>query len=51
MIRKGATSALPPGCPVDVHFKPRYQPWDQRLCVMPDSDLFKAIAQRQPRRS
>jgi monooxygenase len=43
-IRKGATSALPPGYPVDVHFKPRYQPWDQRLCVVPDSDLFKAIA-------
>ena len=44
MIRHGAASALPPGYPVDVHFKPRYQPWDQRLCVVPDSDLFKAIS-------
>jgi monooxygenase len=25
------------------HFTPRYNPWDQRLCVVPDSDLFKAI--------
>ncbi len=25
------------------HFTPRYNPWDQRLCLVPDSDLFKAI--------
>ena len=25
------------------HFSPRYQPWDQRLCVVPDGDLFKAL--------
>ncbi len=43
MIRDGAVKALPPGYPVDVHFKPRYQPWDQRMCVVPDSDLFRAI--------
>jgi cation diffusion facilitator CzcD-associated flavoprotein CzcO len=34
---------LPPGYDVDTHFKPRYQPWDQRLCVAPDGDLFAAI--------
>ena len=45
MIRKGAIAALPPSYPVDVHFKPRYRPWDQRLCVVPDSDLFKAIGE------
>lgn len=28
---------------VDVHFKPKYEPWDERLCVIPDGDLFKAI--------
>lgn len=28
---------------VDTHFNPRYNPWDQRLCVVPDGDLFKAI--------
>jgi cation diffusion facilitator CzcD-associated flavoprotein CzcO len=25
------------------HFTPRYDPWDQRLCLVPDSDLFRAI--------
>ena len=35
---------LPPGYPVDIHFKPRYQPWDQRQCVVTDGDLFRAIA-------
>ncbi|MEU4564189.1 NAD(P)/FAD-dependent oxidoreductase [Actinoplanes sp. NPDC023936] len=29
---------------VDEHFKPRYDPWDQRLCVIPSGDLFKVIA-------
>jgi monooxygenase len=43
MIREGAIRALPQDYPVDVHFKPRYRPWDQRLCVVPDGDLFKAI--------
>jgi cation diffusion facilitator CzcD-associated flavoprotein CzcO len=28
---------------VDKHFSPRYNPWDQRLCLVPDSDLFAAI--------
>jgi monooxygenase len=44
LIRNGAIRALPPGYPVDIHFKPRYRPWDQRLCVVPDGDLFKAIS-------
>ncbi|WP_068156481.1 alpha/beta fold hydrolase [Rhodococcus phenolicus] len=35
---------LPAGYAVDIHFEPRYQPWDQRLCVAPDGDLFKAIS-------
>ena len=25
------------------HFTPSYNPWDQRLCVVPDGDLFKAL--------
>ncbi len=25
------------------HFTPRYMPWDERLCVVPDGDLFKAL--------
>ena len=28
---------------VDTHFTPSYDPWDQRLCLVPDSDFFKAI--------
>ncbi|MEJ6722984.1 flavin-containing monooxygenase [uncultured Ilumatobacter sp.] len=28
---------------VDEHFTPAYNPWDQRLCLIPDSDLFKAL--------
>jgi monooxygenase len=45
MIRNAATRRLPPGYDVDTHFKPRYQPWDQRLCLVPDGDLFTAIRQ------
>jgi monooxygenase len=45
MIRKAAVRQLPPGYDVDTHFKPRYQPWDQRLCLLPDGDLFSAIRQ------
>jgi cation diffusion facilitator CzcD-associated flavoprotein CzcO len=42
-IRKMAIDQLPPGYDVDTHFKPAYNPWDQRLCLVPDGDLFKAI--------
>jgi monooxygenase len=45
LIRKSATRQLPPGYAVDTHFNPRYQPWDQRLCFVPDGDLFAAISQ------
>ena len=34
---------LPPGYDVERHFTPRYNPWDQRLCVVADGDLFAAI--------
>jgi cation diffusion facilitator CzcD-associated flavoprotein CzcO len=34
---------LPADYDVEKHFHPRYDPWDQRLCVVPDGDLFKAI--------
>jgi cation diffusion facilitator CzcD-associated flavoprotein CzcO len=43
LIRKAAIKQLPPGYAVDTHFKPRYQPWDQRLCLVPDGDLFRSI--------
>ena len=35
--------ALGPDYDVDTHFTPRYNPWDQRLCLVPDGDLFEAI--------
>jgi monooxygenase len=44
LIRKAVEKRLPPGYDIDTHFKPRYNPWDQRLCLVPDDDLFKAIS-------
>ncbi len=38
-----AQKALGPDYPVDPHFTPEYDPWDQRLCLIPDGDLFKSI--------
>lgn len=38
-----AQQALGPDIDVDKHFTPTYDPWDQRVCVAPDGDLFKAI--------
>ncbi len=34
---------LGPDYDVATHFTPRYNPWDQRLCLVPDADLFAAI--------
>jgi len=44
LIARGARAALPAGFDVDTHFGPRYDPWDQRLCVCPDGDLFDALS-------
>jgi cation diffusion facilitator CzcD-associated flavoprotein CzcO len=41
---KEVASHLPPGYPVERHFTPTYRPWDQRLCLVPEADLFKAIS-------
>ncbi len=35
---------LPEGYDAERHFRPRYNPWDQRLCVVPDGDIFNAIS-------
>jgi len=43
IIRKGVALQLPDGFDVDTHFKPSYNPWDQRLCICPDGDLFRAL--------
>lgn len=34
---------LGPDYDVETHFTPTYNPWDQRLCLVPDSDMFQAI--------
>ena len=43
MILSGVRGALGPDYDVDTHFTPRYNPWDQRLCLVPNGDLFDAI--------
>jgi cation diffusion facilitator CzcD-associated flavoprotein CzcO len=43
LLRRGVVNALPAGYDVDTHFSPRYNPWDQRLCLVPDADLFEVL--------
>jgi monooxygenase len=43
MIRRGVERALPAGYDIEKHFTPRYNPWDQRMCLVPNGDLFEAI--------
>jgi monooxygenase len=42
-IRSGVKRALPDDYDVDTHFNPRYNPWDQRVCLVPDADLFRVL--------
>lgn len=42
-LLKLVQGALGPDYDVGTHFTPRYAPWDQRLCLVPDADLFGAI--------
>jgi cation diffusion facilitator CzcD-associated flavoprotein CzcO len=44
LVRKMVSEQLPEGYDVDTHFNPTYEPWDQRLCLVPDGDMFEAIA-------
>lgn len=43
LIVGGVRMELGPDYDVEKHFTPRYKPWDQRVCLVPDSDMFKAI--------
>jgi monooxygenase len=43
LLRRGLERRLPPGYDIDTHFTPRYNPWEQRLCLVPDGDFFAAI--------
>jgi monooxygenase len=42
-ILKAVRRELGPDYDIATHFTPRYKPWDQRMCLVPDSDLFTAI--------
>ena len=43
LILGGVRQALGPNYDIATHFTPRYDPWDQRLCLVPNGDLFSAI--------
>ena len=42
-IRQHAVDSLGPDFPVDTHFRPAYNPFEQRVCFMPDGDMFRAL--------
>lgn len=44
LLRRSLERKLPPGYDIERHFTPFYDPWDQRLCAVPDGDLFAAIS-------
>ena len=44
ILRKSAVAKLPAGYAVDTHLAPSYQPWDQRVCAIPNGDLYRAIS-------
>lgn len=43
LLLKGVRDELGEDYDVDTHFTPTYNPWDQRMCLVPDSDLFASI--------
>jgi monooxygenase len=43
LLLGGVRAWLGPDFDVDRHFTPRYNPWQQRLCLVPDGDLFRAL--------
>ena len=43
MLISRARKQLPPGYDVEKHFTPSYNPWDQRLCALPENDLYHTI--------
>jgi cation diffusion facilitator CzcD-associated flavoprotein CzcO len=47
LVRRGLERQLPPGYDIDTHFTPHYNPWEQRLCLVRDADLFEAIGADQ----
>lgn len=42
-FKKHVQKQLPKDFDVDTHFSPKYNPWDERVCAVPDGDLFKVL--------
>lgn len=47
VIRALLERQLPKDYDVDTHFTPKYDPWDQRMCLVPNGDLFKSLRHRK----
>ncbi|MCA1455228.1 NAD(P)/FAD-dependent oxidoreductase [Bradyrhizobium sp. BRP22] len=47
LILGGIKMALGPDYDIGTHFTPRYNPWEQRLCLVPDGDLFRSIREQR----
>ncbi|BDZ52216.1 monooxygenase flavin-binding family protein [Frondihabitans sucicola] len=47
LFRHGAKANLPASVDPATHFAPPYQPWDQRVCIVPDNDLFHVLADQR----
>ncbi|KAF2097753.1 monooxygenase flavin-binding family protein-like protein [Rhizodiscina lignyota] len=43
IMRRLTKNQLPDNVPWDPHFNPQYNPWEQRLCVCPDGDFYRAL--------
>ncbi|KAH0837736.1 hypothetical protein AYO21_09357 [Fonsecaea monophora] len=43
LLVRGVQGQIPETLTVDPHFSPRYNPWDQRLCLCPDGDFFASL--------
>lgn len=46
-IKRQLRKAVGPDFDIEKHFTPPYNPWDQRLCLVPDDDLFRALRERR----
>ena len=43
IMKKNTIKQLPKHVPHDPHFEPKYNPWEQRLCICPDGDFYKSL--------
>jgi monooxygenase len=44
LIRRGVERQLPAGYDIDRDFEPKYNPWDERVCLVPGGDLFQTLS-------